>query len=198
MNAINPWLAVPLVLSQLAGIAGFVLGIINFRHARQLRQDAKEAPARADQRRFRGELRDLIYPVKTECEAVLRMLKRGDQVPNEVPEAIQQAEAALEKLAVVLISPGKIHLTVLDVRIGSVKSDWQSLIFHNRTTLRDEELQSDEWRRRRDAKESSLKEALIQAIEIIDKYLDIVTAIDNGDDILYQQYTDTTPVTRRE
>lgn len=95
MNTINPWLAIPLVLSQLAGIAGFILGIINYR-------EAKHRPKLEDQRKYRAQLRECLFPVKTHLGSVKTALDLDRPLPDELPSSISEAEGKLKELSHVL------------------------------------------------------------------------------------------------
>jgi outer membrane murein-binding lipoprotein Lpp len=201
-----------LVLSQLAGVAGFVLGIYNYRQtkkqnelaidahqlatkghelASEAHQLAIEAPIREDQRRFRAELRDILYAVKAACTAALERLSFGDALPK-VPQEVLDASDQLLKLRAVLISPGYVHLVALRSTVDALIAFWESAVWYAQRDLF-EQIPVDEWRRRRDASESTAKEYMSDAVEQVDEFIKVTVDIDNGNDEVYELYSSYDP-----
>jgi hypothetical protein len=117
----------------------------------------------------------------------VRTLRNGGELADEVPAVIAQAPDHLDKLAIVLISPGKTHLELLKTLIDTVELHWTNAGWHRRhNPLRESDAET--WRRQRDARELQLREAMTLALEHVDKYLKVIVDIDNGSDSLYRSY----------
>jgi hypothetical protein len=155
---------------EIAAFGGLGIGVVNGGYTIW---DARRKPAREDQRRYRAELRELLFAVNRDCEEANKTLRFGRDLPHEVPPSITSIEERLEKLSLVLLSPGATHLRLLSTVISAIETYWSSV------TLQAENpnFRND---RGRNAADMRLKEALDRAIEQITKYQKIISDIDNG------------------
>ncbi|WP_157897414.1 hypothetical protein [Mycobacteroides chelonae] len=181
----NVILVAVLVLSQLAGIAGFVLGVYNYRQSKKSHKLATDAhklagnahqlaldlPKLNDQRKYREELRSLLYPVKQESEAALSTLRRGGEV-SDTPECIEIAKRRINELIPLMNSMPLADMYMADLRIGQIQRAWEDLDFQRRSTA----LRTDEQKRVGDAARHELREMINQGLEEIEKI--IKTTID--------------------
>ena len=185
-------LVTALLLFQAAGVAGFILGIYNYRQARKQHQLAIEAhrlaidaPKLADQRKYREQLREVLYPVKRQCQDALITLKLGDELPelgdelpDHVPETFKYAAERLRELQSVLKCPGQVDMRTLQLAISKITGEWSNQNFARKSDVPGEP-PSDNQKRRYDAARQELRSALDEAISHIDKCMKITVDEDN-------------------
>ncbi|WP_241472641.1 hypothetical protein [Mycolicibacterium neoaurum] len=180
-------MAIPLVLSQLAGIAGFLLSLANRRDARQLREDAKNAPRRADQRRHREALREVVHAAKKECDGAEACLRTGSDLMQDIPNDISIASSELEKLMLVLKDPDSGSTHHLKALIEAVESDWRylnrikkdiDLTNEFKRSIGDQPMPNDRLIRRRTAAEMELRDSINRFSEEAVKVIALTIALD--------------------
>lgn len=172
MNAINPWLAIPLVLSQLAGIAGFVLGILNYRAA-------KHQPKLADQRKYRAELREVLFPVRAELKTVDATLRAGRVLADDLPSCFPAAEAKVDQLSTVLEHDARVKAVFLRSDLMSIRHAWGDVRYAQ--DMMDFKKPSEEDRRLRlDAARTNLRERVTRTSEAVEKCIKSTVEMDNS------------------
>lgn len=93
--------------------------------------DARRSPERADQRRYREELRNVVYPLKRQCESASSGLKLGDEIAVEVPPEITHARQGLDRLEWLISStPLKNKIRLLSISLHSIEVDWMMVNHH--------------------------------------------------------------------
>jgi hypothetical protein len=143
--------------------------------------------------------------VREELAVALAILALRQEIISlpERPEVIDDAIPRINQLGQALISPGSQSMRDLQKSIKSVRQNWQDphylQVWQDMQGLQDlQDLQTsellsltaEEKARRRSAYESNLKNAVQEAITVIDKYVDATISIDKGSYLTYRRYKD--------
>lgn len=165
-------LVTALLASQAAGIAGLYLGIRNYNQAKNAHklavaahQLALDAPKREDQRKYRAQLREVLFPIKRLSEDTLRTLEAGGTVVGDASEAFASAKMRVEELIPLLKSPSEPELRLLRLYIDRVQYTWREHDFEQRPTAPD----TNEQRRIEDAMRRQLQKSFEELLPEIDK-----------------------------
>lgn len=172
MNTTNLWLAIPLVLSQLAGIAGFILGIVNYKHA-------KYQPKLEDQRKYRAELRECLFPVEDELSSIRMKLRFDRPLPQDLPPCIANAEKKATELSHVLESnSGRAEALFLKNELMNVRYSYSELIRMLAIVDLEQPLAETE-RRRYQSAHASLSDHIDRSCQVIDRAIKKTVDLDN-------------------
>lgn len=150
--------------------------------------DIQKAPARMDQRRYREQLRRVLYPCKKACEELKRNIEYGNELPPALPDKILSSGAEVDELALVLTDPDKHDLGLYTAYLTSVDVRWQAMEDSRRRIKFDAELREaagkptappqDGHIRKRNAAEAGLKDSLGTLIAYTDKLIGLTITLD--------------------
>jgi hypothetical protein len=106
--------------AQLAGVAGFGLGVQSYRVR-------KFDAARAEQREKRVELRELLFDVRDDFNAELRYPPVGGEPISTPSESLENAVAQLPRFEAILETPNPVEVHILYNHLETTLIYWQNL-----------------------------------------------------------------------